>query len=305
MLDKALVGGTKMARFTYLRDAVPVGEVIRLEAQFADSAGNPKDTTTTPTISIMDANGAIAVVATSQLVIRIGLGRYRYQLTVPDGYTSGTWNDTWVGVVDGYQLQAIFDFHVDSRGSISAVGTTPEPDMEIGDEVKHVYHQEEIRGINILLKTLSSKLRNIAFKADGSRCDVFEQDDLVEFLCSGLSEFNSTPTITGFSFADQAVYTTFKDVITTGAMLQAWYGQAILESGKEWTITDNGVTITPPGVSSAITNIYNSQLSDYRAKLKEIKRNLRPSPRGMGAGSILVNNPALRRLRHRSENRII
>ena len=294
-----------MARFTYLRDSVPVGEYIRLEAQFADSAGNPKDASTPPTIQITDAAGAVAVATTDDFVFRIGLGRYRYQLTVPDGYTAGTWNDTWVGSIDGYQLQAIFDFHVDSRGTISAVGTTPEPEMELGDEVKHDYSQEEVRGINILLKTLNSKLRNVAFKSDGTRCDVFDQDDLIEFICAGLSEFNATPTITGFNFADQAVYTTFKDVITTGAMLQAWYGQSILEAGKEWTVTDNGVTINPPQISAAITNIYNSQLSDYRAKLKEIKRNLRPSPRGMGAGSILVNNPAAARLRHRSENRIL
>lgn len=294
-----------MARFTYLRDSVPVGEVIRLETQFTDSAGNPKDADNTPTIRITDAAATVVLATTSQLVVRTGLGRYRYEFTVPDSYTSGTWNDRWIGTVDGYQLTATFDFHVDSRGEIEAITTVPEPDMELGDEVLNVFSQEEIRGINILLKMLNSKLRNIAFKPDGTRCDVFSQDDLIMFICAALSEFNATPTITDFIFSDLAVYTTFADVITTGAMLQAWAGQAILEAGKEWTITDNGVTVTPPPVSSSITNIYNAQLADYRAKLKEIKRNLRPSPRGMGAGSILVNNPALRRLRHRRENRII
>lgn len=169
-----------MARFTYLRDSVPVGEVIRLETQFTDSAGNPKDADNTPTIRITDGNGATTVFTTSQLVVRTGLGRYRYEYTIPDGYTSGTWNDTWSGTVDGYAILATFDFHVDSRGEIKAITTVPEPNMELGDEVLHTFSQEEIAGINRLLKTLNSKLRNIAFKPDGTRCDVFSQDDLIE-----------------------------------------------------------------------------------------------------------------------------
>jgi hypothetical protein len=294
-----------MVLFVYNRDSVPVGEDLYLEVQFNDSAGNPKDADATPSFQIEDGAGQIVYIRTTNSVSRLSLGRYRYKLTVPDGYVPGTWNDIWQGTLDGYAITATFDFLVDSQGKIEATGTIVEPDSELGDDDSVAYSQEEIKNINVLLKLLKSKLRNNAFTPAGDPCNVFADDDLINFLCSSLSEFNMTPTITGFGFDDSTTVTLFADILTQGAMLIAWTGMAVIESGREFTITDQGVIVQPPPVSSTITGMISAHLSDYRAKLKEIKRNLRPGPLGMGAGSILVQNPSLRRLRHRRENRII
>jgi hypothetical protein len=295
-----------MARFTYKRDAVPVGETIYLEVQFSDSASNVKDADSTPTIAIIDAASLDVIDTTTQSVVRIGQGKYRYQFIIPDGYTSGIWNDTWTGILDGYSISNTFDFTVDSAGSIEATTTIVEEEVQLGDEPEpEEFTQSEIKNINKLLKTLSDRLRSTAYKPDGTRCDTFATDMLVRFICASLSEFNATPTITGYTFNDQLVVTLFGEVITQGAMLIAWAGQSVIESGNEWTMNDNGVQVNPPPISATITTMYNAQLSDYRAKLKEIKRNLRPGPLGMGAGSILVNNPAVAKLRHRRENQII
>lgn len=295
-----------MVQFVYDRSAVPVGEDLKLEVQFSDAAGNSKDADSTPTIEITDGAGQVVLAQTSQSVERLGLGHYRYQLTAPEGYITGIWNDIWRGTLDGYSIVNIFDFLVNSQGKINAIETIVEPDSELGDDDSVPYTQDEIKNINVLLKLLKSRLRNNAFTPAGDPCNVFADEDLINFLCASLSEFNMTPTITGFTFADPNTSTLFADILTQGAMLIAWSGQAILEAGREFSLVDSGVQINPPPVSSTINTQYQANLTDYRAKLTRIKVNLRPSPRGLGAGNILASrNPKILQLRHRSENRII
>lgn len=297
-----------MARYTYNRDAVPAGEEIRLDVQFTDVAGTQKDADTTPQLAIFDASGAEVRSLSSNSVEWIGTGRYRYELTIPDGYTAGVWTDVWSGTVDGYSLSATFNFTVNSAGAITAVGTVVDPEIAIGDDPWPSlidFSEQAKANINVLLKMLKSRLRSTAFKPDGSKCDVFATEDLFQFLCIALSEFNLTPTITGYTFDDMLTRTLFADVLTQGAMLQAWTGQAILESGREFSINDNGVALQPPPVSSTITTMFNAHLADYRAKLREAKHNLRPAPLGMSAGSLFARNPAVARLRHYREKQVI
>lgn len=291
--------------YLYTREAVPVGETIRLETQFRDSAGMPKDTDSFPTIQILDGSSSVVVATTDSGVYRTGIGRYRYDLIVPTSFISGLWNDTWSGAVDGYTLTSTFDFLVNSVGSVNAVGTIVQPDPQIGDEPEVVFSREEIKNINVLLKILKSKVLNIKYDENGNLCPVFGNDDLVGYLCASLAEFNATPTITAYGFDNPLVATVWSDILTQGAYLVGMAAKAVHEAGREFVLNDNGVSINPPPVSSTITTLYNSQLNDYRAKLKEIKRNHRPPPYGMGAGSILVVSPITRRLRHRRENIII
>lgn len=294
-----------MSQYIYTRKSVPIGEKIRLEVQFADSAGNPKDTDSLPTLEVTDAATASVLASTASGIARIGMGRYRYELDIPTGFVSGLWNDGWLGAVDGYTLSATFDFLVNSIGTISAVGNIVEPEPQIGDEPELLFSREEIKGINMLLKILKSRILNIRYDQNGNLCPVFGNDDLVGYLCASLAEFNATPAITGYSFDNQLIPTIWADVITQGAYLIGMVAKSVHEAGREFVLNDNGVTVNPPPVSSTIMSAYNAQLTDYRAKLKEIKRNHRSRPFGVGAGSILVVNPITRRYRHRRENIII
>ena len=295
------------SRNFYDRSAVPVGEEITLEAQFKDSAGNPKDTSVYPSVQILDAATSVVRGLGSSGVTRTACGRYRLTFIVPDGYTSGMWNDRWLGTVDGYSLENIFDFTVNSVGSIEATGSSvPEVEYSLtDDDLPEMFSQEEIKGILRMRKFLKTRMRSSAYKPDGTPCPVLPDDQLNIFLCIGLAEFNATPTFTSIGFDDLWLQTIAVDVITQGAMLAAWASQAVIEAGFEFTINDNGVVYTPPPVSSMISSMYSAQLGDYRAKLKEIKRNIRPGPIGLGAGSLLVVNPVFRRLRHLKERRII
>lgn len=295
-----------MVQYYYKRDAVPVGEEIRLEVQFRDSAGNKKDADAYPTVLITDADGTVAQAATTSGVRRVAVGKYALEYTVPDGYASGVWYDTWTAELDGSPLTAEFDFAVDPSGTIEAAGgTVLTPEMEVGDDPYIEWTQGEIKGINILMSMLRYRLKNTQVKPDGVRCDIFSVSEMESFLIMALSEFNAQPAITTYSFADHATYTMWADILTEGAYLKALAMIVPPSAGQEFVINDNGVSITPASVSSAINGVMSALYSEYRAKLRAIKAHHRATPLGMGAGSILVTNPAYRRLRARKENQII
>lgn len=295
-----------MAQYKYKRAAVPVGGQVRLQVQFRDSAKNAKDAATFPTVEIVDGYGTVVRPASNSAVVRMSLGKYRLEYTVPDGYQAGVWADMWVGEVDGYEMNADFDFTVDPSGSIEADGlTVTEPTMKIGDKPHIVFNQEEIRGMNILMEMLRFRLKNTQVGRDGRRCDIFSIDEMRDFLKLALSEFNATPTFTSYLFSDETLYTIFADLIVEGAYLKAVPSLIPPEAGREVVITDNGISITPASVSGALGTVLSALYTEYRAKLKEAKRNHRPPPLGMGAGSILATNPLYRRLRSRKENRLI
>ena len=294
-----------MPQFLYDRSAVPFGEYIRLYVQFTDVAGNNKDTDSYPTVGVSDGAGAITRAASSASVRRTGPGLYLLQYTVPDGYASGTWSDEWVGSVDGYSLEATFEFEVSSIGGIQAVNTDAEPLMVLGDDPDITYSQAEILGINILLKGLKSRLRNTAISPDGTPCPVVPDSDLIEYLRLALSELNVAPTITFYQFSDELIYGLFSDVIIEGAWLKALSIVQVLSAGQELVIVDQGVQITPAPISTAIASILALRQPLYMEKLKALKHGIKPAPRGMGAGRIIANNPAIAKQRHKSEGRLL
>jgi hypothetical protein len=295
-----------LPQYRYKRSAVPVGGQIRLETQFFDSAGNKKDPESFPTVEIFDGDGYLVRAASAASVTRPALGKFRLEYTIPDGYVAGVWTDVWDATVDGYALNSVFDFNVDPGGSIVAAGSTVTvPTMKIGDKPNVKYTQAEIYGINILMEMLRFRLHNTQFGRDGQRCDIFSIDEMLDFLRLALSEFNATPTFTSYTFADGAIYGIFADLIVEGSYLKAVSSIIPTEAAKEGLLTDNGITLTPASVSAALNNVHSGLYSEYRNRVKEAKRNHRPPPIGMGAGSILASSPLYRRLRARKENQLI
>jgi hypothetical protein len=124
-------------------------------------------------------------------------------------------------------------------------------------------------------------------------------------LVNGLSEFNQIPHFTSFHFSDPAIYGIFADVIVQGAVILALAAQSLIERGREFTITDNGITYQPPQISEILNNQYGQQLADYKEKVKFIKCNLKPAPLGLGGFTLQGISPNLTRLRHLRERQII
>jgi hypothetical protein len=79
--------------------------------------------------------------------------------------------------------------------------------------------------------------------------------------------------------------------------------QALIERGREFNITDNGVNFVPPTISELLNTQYSTLLTAYNERLKYIKNSMRPSPTSLGTFR-LGANVSFRNLRHRRERQL-
>lgn len=92
----------------------------------------------------------------------------------------------------------------------------------------------------------------------------------------------------------------FHSILVEGAVINALASQALLERGREWTLNDNGISVTPPTVSELLTSQYAQIYTAHLEKVKQIKASMRPAPQGLGSltstsGSILARRLSMRR----------
>jgi hypothetical protein len=184
---------------------------------------------------------------------------------------------------------------------------------QIGDEPTITYTTDEITGINILLAQLKARLKNnlevestdefgnITFVS----CSVFTNEELTWFLRCSLSEFNQTPHFTDFTFDLEVIYDRFAYIIIEGAFILATAAQMLIEAGREFTITDNGITMNPPPLSSVLNNELSQFVARHTEMLHKIKWSIKPQPTGFGGFRVLAVSPNFMRLRHLRQRRIV
>lgn len=292
------------------------GQDVALSIQYYGTDGLPVDTDSTPEVTIKDISESIVIGPTSSGVARIDVGLYRYIYSVPKLSDKGNWTDSWYATVSGISVQNVFQFLVvDESSAIS--GT-----IRLGDDVLFDFTEQEIYGINVLLKFLKARLRNdgkkplrdqfgaIVYDAYGEMvmqdCDVFSDDILICFLCQALSEFNMIPFFTGFTFADEVIYKLFSAAIVEGAYVFAISSQALLEKGRDFTISDGGISYQPPALGDFLQSHFGTWLTSYRERLKFIKNSIRPGPQTFGTYSNLSSgSPAFMRLKHLRSRRVV
>lgn len=287
------------------------GRDIELFVKFIDQFNDPINADHTPEVTITDANGTVWQSASSSGVsLYEDPGVYKLTYAIPESFADGYATDTWVAEMGTETITSTFSFLVSSTGELQE---TTEPDYVPGDDIDFEFTKAEIDGINVLLKILKIRLKN-----DGTRkvpdglggftdevCSIFTNNELICFLVSSLSDFNSTPHITSYTFSDPAVYGVFADIVIQGANLLALAAQALIEKGREFVVTDNGISFQPPAVSEILNSQYTTQLTVYREKLKFIKCNLKPGPIGLGTFRVSAVAPAMMRLRHLRERQIV
>lgn len=303
------------------RDLAVQGQEVVLQIQYYDNCGRKVAADETPTIQITDLDGNIVLEATDEDVEYLGDGLYQYLYRVPTDGDAGSWSDQWTAVIDQATLETNFNFTVVSP-SLGLTATTGLGKISLADDVVFDWTDDEIYGINILLKFLKARLRSTgmkpvrdefgAFVTDGygeiltEECDVFSDEILIAFLCQALSEFNSTPFFTAYTFADPVIQTLFYQIIVEGAYVFALASQSILEKGRDFTITDGGINYQPPQLGDFLQTHYGTWLTSYRERLKFIKNSIRPGPRSFGTYSNLSSGaPAFTRLRHLRSRRIV
>ncbi len=292
-------------------ELIDVTDQVNLTIQFKDPYGNPVDTDSFPQISIIQPSGLVALAPTSSGVARTAVGQYSFIYTVPINGPYGVYNDIWVGYINGFRVETAFSFVV-SHTDLPAINT--DGYVHLGDDPGFHYSQIAIKNINKLIKSLKARL-NSAGKAKSSDaygntvyvdCDIFSVDMLTTFIATALWDFNQVPYFTFFDFDDTDFIEQFGEVLVEGATLYSLASKALIERGREFQITDNGLNFNPPTVSELMNTQYSTLLAHYWEKLKYIKNSLRPSPRGLGVFSMNSGiNPAFSRLRHLRARRLI
>jgi hypothetical protein len=292
-------------------ELLDVTDQVNLTVQFKDQFGNPIDTDSFPQITIIQPSGLVALAPTSTGVARTGVGQYSFIYTIPINGPYGVFADVWVGYIGGFRVETTFQFVV-SHTDLPALNT--DGYVHLGDDPGFQYSQIAIKNINKLIKSLKARL-NSAGKAKAADaygnviyvdCDIFSVDMLTTFIATSLWDFNQVPYFTFFDFDDSDFIEQFGEILVEGATLYALASKALIERGREFQITDNGVNFNPPTVSELMQTQYSTLLAHYWEKLKYIKNSLRPSPRGLGVFSMNSGiNPAFARLRHLRARRLI
>lgn len=279
-------------------------DTVSLTATFRGTDGLPIDTDSFPQITIVQPSGGIVLGPTSAGMGQISTGKYQFDYTV--GFTGpyGVWIDQWDATIQGFSVSASFNFvvHFTETPALMTDGY-----YALGDDPGFDYTQVEIFNINKLLKTLRARLnsrgKSKSTDAFGNviyvDCDIFSVDQLVTFLANSITIFNEIPHFTFFTFADTMFIDQFHDVIVEGAVIWALASQALIERGREYSITDAGTSFTPPTMSEILNSQFSALLTLHNDKVKFIKNSFKPHPMGLGGYSTLNGiNPQVRRLRH-------
>lgn len=279
-------------------------ETVQLRVHFRDLSGNLADLLIFPNITIIQPSGNVAINATSAGVYHLSTGVYGFDYQLGINGEIGVWTDFWSGSLNGNTVTYEMNFVVQNT-QLPAINS--DGYEHLGDDPGFNYSQVAIRNINKLLKTLKARLNSagkaVSTDSFGNKiyvdCDIYSVDTLVTFLASSLTLFNEIPHFTFFTFDDTEIIDQFHDIIVQGATLMALSSKALIERGREFQITDNGVQFTPPTVSELLNSEWSGELANHMEKLKLIKFNMKPSPLGLGTLTISTSrSPAMARLRH-------
>src|SRR5208337_3193762 len=103
---------------------------------------------------------------------------------------------------------------------------------------------------------------------------IYSNDMLAGFIELSVSDFNQVPNFTYYTLDDDKFVDTFAEVLVEGATLYALSSQALLERGREFMMTDNGITFNPPSISEMLNTQYSTLLVYHWDKLKFIKSHI-------------------------------
>jgi hypothetical protein len=284
-------------------ELLSVTDRVVLTATFYNNLGVPTDTDTFPTISIVQPSGSVLFSPTSSGVQRMGVGIYAYAYDIGLAGPLGVWSDIWQGSIAGNVTTQTKNFVVFDSNLPAVI--SPDGYYALGEDPGFHYSQTSILNINKLIKTLRARLNSSgkiqemdsAGNIYYTDCDIFSVDTLVTFLAASLAEFNAIPHFTTFNFDNTSIIDLFHYIIVEGAAIYALSSQALIERGREWQITDNGVAVNVPTVSELMNSQYSQMHTTHLEKLKQIKASMKPGPQGLGTLTMTNGtNPLARRL---------
>jgi len=153
------------------------------------------------------------------------------------------------------------------------------------------------------IKDRAAAMARAQLKDTDPTCWAFSEDEIDMYLESALSDFNATPMFTRFQWHD--LEDRWLHILALGAQVFALFAQGLVEVGREFVITDNGISFQPPPISSHFQSTATTLLAHYQQNKELIKGNMKPTPSAVGVFTVLAINPMLTRLRHLRERRIV
>ena len=284
-------------------------DTVQLRVQF-ESAGAPVDLDAYPTITLVQPSGTVITGPTSLGVYRLDIGLYGFDFPAPIDSSLGVWSDIWTGKLAGVTVRNTLNFVIYTT-QMPAVNT--DGYIHLGDDPGFHYSQIATGNINKLVKALKARLNssgksrtkdqfgNVIFED----CDIYTVDQLVTFIATSLTAFNQIPHFTFFTFEDTEIIDNFFEVLVQHATIYALSSKALIERGREFNISDNGLTFQPPTVSELMNSQWSAELSNWWEKVKLIKGNMKPSPFGLGTLRPMAVSPQFLRLRHLRARQIL
>lgn len=255
-------------------------ESVQLISKFYKN-GVLTDTDSFPTVSIIQPDGMVIISNTTQGVYRLAVGTYAFLYDVPLVGALGVWTDRWTGSISGNITINEFNFIIEATQlpSINSDGY-----LSLGDPICFSYSQIAIRNINILMAIVRARLSSSGLSKTKDEfgndvfqsCDIFSVEQLTVFIAAALSAFNQIPTFTAFTFESTEILNIFAEVIVQHAVIYALSAKSIQERGREFGLTDNGVSFTPPSVAELLNSQFTAELGAWGEKVKLIKANMKP-----------------------------
>lgn len=287
-------------------EIVQSAETVQLHVTFRSlSTGLPADLAAFPQVRIIQPSGNVMLGPTTAGVYRLSTGVYGYDLAIGMNPNQGVWTDLWQGTaVDGYILSQELKFVV-HHTNLPANST--DGYIHLGDDPGFNYSQLEMQNINKMLKALKMRLHSSGKAKSVDQfgqpvyvdCDIYTIEMLVIFLSMSLTEFNAIPHFTSFGWEDTEILNQFFSLIVQGAVIYALASKALIERGREFQITDNGVNFTPPTISELLNTQYSAEMANHLDKVRQVKASMKPAPSGLGTLTVSTSrSPALSRLRH-------
>lgn len=300
-----------MTTFRSRGEIIQQTEGVRLQAQFRGPDGLPADLDSFPLLTIIQPSGNVMLGPTSTGVYHISTGLYGYDFITQVNTNIGVWTDYWEGTLSGFTTTGERNFVVYNT-QMPAVNS--DGYESLGDDIGFTYSPTAIHNVNKVLKVLRVRL-NSSGKARSKDeygneiyidCDIYSIDQLVTAAASSITSFNQIPHFTSFTYDDSTFVDQFLDVLVQGAVLIALSSKALIERGREFQVSDNGLQFTPPAVSELLNTQWSAEATQYMDKVKIIKASMKPSPLGCGLISVVSSRqPIVSMLRHRRARQIL
>lgn len=287
-------------------------ETVQLRAAFySSSTGELTDLDLFPTIKIIQPSGNLALGPTSAGVYHLSTGLYGFDYALGVNSSLGVWTDFWQGKLVSDILVKELNFVVQNTQMpmINSDGY-----VALGDDAPFHFSQTAIVNLNKLIKGLKARLnssgKSISYDQFGNKiyvdCDIFDPQSLVTFLTMSLSLFNQVPYFTAFTFDDTEIITIFFSILIQGATIYALASKALIEKGREFTVSDSGISFNPASLGDLISSQWNTELTNHTEMIKYLKNSMRSAPMGLGVMSLTSGGrfPIVNAMRMRREGNI-